>query len=187
MECLEITCNIRHDAGPQRIKLQLVSPNSNSAKPALILSAHYCAQCMTDVCVYVCVRESHMLRVIQIERRPDRSMHALLAYRCTQVAYGPVCICAHVVSNRYRGYRQTGGEINTHRRASAATTTSTRASTHVTHTHVDNIYRTYRTYISARQRRDRGFAEMALVSRYVNSVTQVCIRGVPHCHHPILR
>jgi len=34
-------------------------------------------------------------------------------------------------------------------------------------------------YISARQRRDRGFAGMALVSRYVNSVTRACIRGVP--------
>lgn len=44
-------------------------------------------------------------------------MHALLAYRCVQVAYGPVrmSVCTHVVSNRYRGYRQTGGEINAHR------------------------------------------------------------------------
>lgn len=66
---------------------------------------------------------SHTLRVIQIERRPDRSTHALLAYPCIQAAHTGPCVCAHVVSNRYRGYRQTGGEINTHRPAASATTT----------------------------------------------------------------
>lgn len=56
-------------------------------------------------------------------------MHALLAYRCVQAAYGPVrmYMCIHVVSNRYRGYRQTGGEINAHRSAASATTVGTRA------------------------------------------------------------
>lgn len=66
-----------------------------------------------------------MLRVIQIERRPDRSTHALLAYPYIQAAHTGPCIRAHVVSNRYRGYRQTGGEINTHRPAASTTTTST--------------------------------------------------------------
>lgn len=66
-----------------------------------------------------------MLRVIQIERRPDRSTHALLVYPCIQAAHTGPCIRAHVVSNRYRGYRQTGDEINTHRPAASATNTAT--------------------------------------------------------------
>lgn len=116
-----------------------------------------------------------MLHVVQIERRPDRSMHALLTYLCIQAAHTGPCIRAHVVSNRYRGYRQTGGEINTHRPTASATTISTSMHPHVTH-----IYTyLYIAYISARQRRDRGFAEIALVSRYVDSVTQAHIRGVP--------
>lgn len=125
-----------------------------------------------------------MLRIIQIERRPDRSTHALLAYPYTQAAHGahtgPWYVRAHVVSNRYRGYRQTSGEINTHRPVASSTTTAASCTLIYIyiHTHVD-ILTAYITYISARQRRDRGFAEMVLVSRYVNSVTRACIRGVP--------
>jgi len=106
---------------------------TNSAKPALMLiSKHYRARCI--------IGESHMLCVIQIERRP-RSIDA-----CTtrvSVHTGP-CIRAHVVSNRYRGYRQTGGEINTHRPAASATTTSTNVRSHTntyTHTCISHIFR----------------------------------------------
>ena len=111
-----------------------------------------------------------MLRVIQIERRPDRSTHALLSYIRARIP----CIRAHVVSNRYRGYRQTGGEINTHRPAASTTTTSMSV-----RPHINTCTYLYIAYISARQRRDRGFAEIALVSRYVDSVTRAHIRGVP--------
>lgn len=109
----------------------------NSAKPALMLyiSGHYRARCI--------IGESHMLRVIQIERRPDRSMYALLAYPCIQAAHTSSCIRAHVVSNRYRGYRQTGGEINTHQPATSTTTSTyvrSRANTYI-HTCMSHIFR----------------------------------------------
>lgn len=115
--------------------------------------------------------------VAYVARYTNREEARSIDARTTHVSvhsgrtYGPVCIRAHVVSNRYRGYRQTGGEINTHRPAASATTTSIR---------ISHIYvYLYIAYISARQRRDRGFAEIALVSRYVDSVTRAHIRGVP--------
>lgn len=109
---------------------------TNSAKPALMLhiGAHYRARCI--------IGESHTLRVIQIERRPDRSTHALLISVHSGRTYGPVCIRAHVVSNRYRGYRQTGGEINTHRPAASATTTTTSARPRIKHVRI-LVYRIY--------------------------------------------
>lgn len=94
----------------RRIKLQLLSQNEfGEARVNTIYRWRYI------------IGESHMLRVIQIERRPDRSTHALSVH--TGRAYGPVYV--HTVSNRYRGYRETGGEINAHRPAASITTTST--------------------------------------------------------------
>lgn len=51
----------------------------------------------------------------------DRRTH-YSTYLCIQAAHTGPCIRTHVVSNRYRGYRQTGGEINTHRPTASATT-----------------------------------------------------------------
>lgn len=54
----------------------------------------------------------------------DRRTHYHSRYPCILEAVrnaartgdGPACTCTHVVSNRYRGYRQTSGEINAHAR-----------------------------------------------------------------------
>lgn len=56
----------------------------------------------------------------------DRRTHysRIRAYR-PRTARTRARVRAHVVSNRYRGYRQTSGEINTHRPAASTTTTVT--------------------------------------------------------------
>lgn len=138
---------------------------TNSAKPALMLY------------IGALSREVYRRWVAYVARYTNREEARSIDARTTRVSVhtGP-CIRAHVVSNRYRGYRQTGGEINTHRPAASTTTTTTSMSVRP---HINTYTYLYIAYISARQRRDRGFAEIALVSRYVDSVTRAHIRGVP--------